>query len=331
MFQEFRKKIVQYKKVGVFSHVRPDGDCLGSQIALAIWLQKNGVEAIALNDDPVPQNLQWLAEFFPVERPDEGKADECEAWIVVDGNSPGRFGSYEKLQEENPKPSFMIDHHPDPQPDFDLAISRDQASSTCELIYKLFCEHDPGQIDTEVAKALYTGLITDTGSLQFDSVTPETVEIAADLLRKGKFSPSEVVERVFSNRSLRELHLLSQALGTIRLYENNQIAVMYVTQAMLDATGAASEDCEGFVNFPLSIAGIKAAVLLKDLHEEGVKMSLRSRSDVDVNLWAREMNGGGHKKAAGAWHPGTLKEAIETVVSIGAKQIRNVEDQNIPS
>ncbi|MEX2600815.1 MAG: bifunctional oligoribonuclease/PAP phosphatase NrnA [Balneolaceae bacterium] len=327
MFQEFRKKILQFKKVGVFSHIRPDGDCLGSQIALSVWLEKNGVEAVAFNDDPVPPNLQWLAEGFPVESPSEEKAGECDAFVVLDGNSPGRFGSYEKLQEENPKPSFMIDHHPDPQPVFDHMISRDNASSTCELIYKLFIEHDPGQIDEGVAKALYTGLITDTGSLQFDSVTPETVEIAADLLRKGKFRPNEVIEKVFSNRSLKELHLLSQALGTIRLYENNQIALMYVTQAMLDATGAASEDCEGFVNFPLGIAGVKAAVLLKDLQEEGVKMSLRSRSDVDVNLWARELNGGGHKKAAGAWHPGTLKEAIDTVVSIGAKQIQNVEDQ----
>ena len=117
--------------------------------------------------------------------------------------------------------------------------------------------------------------------------------------------------------------MLSEALGTIKLYENNQIALMYVTQEMLEKTGTTNSDTEGFVSYPLSIAGVKAAILMKDLAEEGVKMSLRSRSNVDVNQWARELDGGGHKKAAGAWHPGPLEKTIEDVIAIGRKQLNS--------
>ncbi|MEX0770751.1 MAG: bifunctional oligoribonuclease/PAP phosphatase NrnA [Balneolaceae bacterium] len=331
MFQDFRKKLVQFKRVGIYSHIRPDGDCIGAQVGLSLWLEKNGVEAWAFNDDSIPQNLSWLTNYHPIRLPEINLVEKCDAFILIDGNAASRFGSYEKIQSDGHKPSFMIDHHPDPQSDFDYSVSVETASSTCELIYRLFQEHDPGQIDEKVAKALYTGIITDTGSLQYDSVTPETMEAAADLLRRGNFRPNEVAEKVFSNRTPRELHLLSRAMSTIRLYENNQIAVMYVTQEMMDATGTSNEDCEGFVNYPLSIAGIKAAILLKDLDDHGIKMSLRSRSQVDVNKWAREIGGGGHKKAAGAWHPGPLKKTIEEVVQIGSKQIKEIEEQKVPA
>ncbi|REL24563.1 bifunctional oligoribonuclease/PAP phosphatase NrnA [Rhodohalobacter sp. SW132] len=325
MFKEFIKNVKKYSRVGVFSHIRPDGDCIGSQVALSIWLQKNGIEVIAFNDDDISENLIWLTNYFPVKKATKENTDACDLFIVVDGNAPHRFGSYEDWQKEKRRPVFMIDHHPNPEDEFDLSISVDDASSTCELIYNLFKEHDIDQIDENVAKALYTGLITDTGSLQFDSVKPETMDAAAELLRRGEFKPNLVAERVFSNQTLPQLQLLSLSLGTVQLFENNQIAVMTVTKEMLDDTGTTNADTGGFVNYPLSITGIKAAILLKDLDDDGVKMSLRSKSDVDVNIWARELGGGGHKKAAGAWHPGPLEKAISETVQIGSKQIQKLE------
>lgn len=325
MFKEFIKNVKKYSRVGVFSHIRPDGDCIGSQVALSIWLQKNGIEVIAFNDDDISENLIWLTNYFPVKKATKENTDACDLFIVVDGNAPHRFGSYEDWQKEKRRPVFMIDHHPNPEDEFDLSISVDDASSTCELIYNLFKEHDIDQIDANVAKALYTGLITDTGSLQFDSVKPETMDAAAELLRRGGFKPNLVAERVFSNQTLPQLQLLSLSLSTVQLFENNQIAVMTVTKEMLDDTGTTNADTGGFVNYPLSITGIKAAILLKDLDDDGVKMSLRSKSDVDVNIWARELGGGGHKKAAGAWHPGPLEKAISETVQIGSKQIQKLE------
>lgn len=322
MFREFKKKIVQFECVGIYSHLRPDGDCIGAQVALSLWLESKGVRALAFNDSGVPQNLVWLTEFHPVEIPDGEVTAQCDAFVLLDGNHPDRFGSYSEFNGTFRRPSFVIDHHPDPEPAFDLVLSDDAASSTCELIYRLIHGDQPDLIDSRIARALYTGILTDTGSLQFDSVSPETVETVADLLRRGEFRPNEVVERVYSNRRLEQFRLLSLALDTIRLYENNQIAIMCVTAEMLEKTRTNGEDAEGFVNYPLSISGVKAAILMKDLGEQGVKMSLRSRSSVDVNEWARALDGGGHKKAAGAWHPGPLDDAIHDVIRFGVRQLK---------
>jgi len=323
MYKELIEKLKKFKTIGVFSHVRPDGDCIGSQVAICRWLEKKGFKVFAFNDDDVPLNLTWLTEFYPIKKPEAALTDQCDLFIVVDGNAPHRFGSYTDWQERKGRPVFMIDHHPDPEDKFDFSISVDAASSTCELIYNLISADDTKWIDSEIAKALYTGIITDTGSLQFDSVSPETLEVAANLLRLGQFKPNAVAEQVYSNQTMPQLKLLSRALSTVELFAGNQIAVMSVTETMLNETGTDNSDTGGFVNYPLSITGIKAAILCKDLGDDGVKMSLRSKSDVDVNEWARELGGGGHKKAAGAWHKGPLKTAIEETVKIGLKQLKD--------
>lgn len=325
MFKELINNLLDHRTVGVYSHIRPDGDCIGAQIAMCLWLEKNGIKAYAFNDDPVPMNLQWLTDYYKIEKPAEKSLKKCDAFVLLDGNSPPRFGSYSEYIQDDPKPTYLIDHHPDPKDGFDLSISVEKASSTCELIFHVFLQHDISQLDERAAKALYTGILTDTGSLQYDSVTPETMNIISELLRLGEFRPNEVAEKVFSHKTLNQLRLLGLAMGTIELYANNQIAIMYVTEEMLEKTDTTNDDCEGFVAYPLSVAGIKAAILFKDLGE-GVKMSLRSKSnDVDVNKWAREIGGGGHKKASGAWHPGPLKETIEEVVNIGAKQLTHID------
>jgi len=327
MFEEFIKKIENHNHIGVISHVRPDGDCIGAQIALCSWLEKNGRSVSAFNDDEVPENLQWLQKKIKIEKPTAARLAECDLIILVDGNAAGRFGSFSDWieKDENSVPVWMIDHHPNPFGDFEISISVDDASSTCELIYKLYWEHDPGQIDEYAAKAMYTGIITDTGSLQFESVTPDTVRAVASLLEYGDFTPNEVIEIIFSNKTQSQLKLLSEALNTIKLFADNQIAIMHVNTEMLEKTHTTQSDCEGFVSYPLSIANIKAAVLLKDFYDEGIRISLRSRSSIDVNKWAGELGGGGHKKAAGAWHPGPLEKAIEDVVAIGSNQIKQIE------
>jgi bifunctional oligoribonuclease and PAP phosphatase NrnA len=325
MFEKFLEQIQNYKQIAVISHIRPDGDCIGSQAALCLWLEKNGFESKAFNDDDLPPNLMWMNDLYPVAKPAEKDIEECDLVILVDGNASHRFGAIDEWHKKFRIPLMMIDHHPDPEDQFILMVSEPKASSTCELIWKLFMEHDPSQICEKTARALYTGIITDTGSLQFDSVTPETVAIVSDLLKRGGFKPNEIIEKLYSNKTLRQYQLLSRALSTIELFENNQVAVMSVTQQMMDETGTTNVDTDGFVNYPLSIQGVKVAIIFKDLADDGIKMSLRSRSDVDVNLWARNLDGGGHKKAAGAWHPGPLAQAIRDTLKAGKKQLEKIE------
>lgn len=329
MFSEFIEKIKNYKHVGIFSHIRPDGDCLGAQVALGRWLIKNGYTVTAFNDDEIPVNLQWLTRALDIEKPTDVKLDKCELFIMVDGNAIHRFGQFEEWVEGKSVPVWMVDHHPNPADEFELSISVDDASSTCELIYGLYEETDPGLIDSASAKALYAGIVTDTGSLQFESVTPRTVAIVSDLLERGNFRPNEVIEVIYSNKTLPQMKLLSKSLQTIQLFEDNQIAVMSVTKEMLEETGTTNADCEGFVSYPLSIANIKAAVLVKDFYDEGIRISLRSRSAVDVNVWAGQLGGGGHRKAAGAWHEGPREKAIEEIVKIGAKQLKDIETPSV--
>ena len=226
MFEELIQKLQEFDTVGVFSHIRPDGDCIGAQVAACRWLEKNGVNAIGFNDDDVPLNLQWLADFYPIQEPDEKSLNKCDAFLVLDGNSPKRFGSYSDYIQDYPKPSFMVDHHPDPHDGFDLSISVEEASSTCELIFHLFLQNDISQVDEKTAKALYTGILTDTGSLQYDSVTPEPMNISSELLRLGQFRTNEVAEKVFSPNSLNQLDLLSKAMIWIECFAEHQRPVM---------------------------------------------------------------------------------------------------------
>jgi phosphoesterase RecJ-like protein len=320
MFKNFISKIVQHQKVAVFSHVRPDGDCLGAQVALCLWLQKNGIDAAAFNEDSIPENMGWLLDFFPISKPTEDEVSGFDSFVVVDGNALHRFGETAETIAERGKPVYMIDHHPDPDDIFEEYVSEVEASSTCELVYRLYAEHDPQQIDEQAAKALYLGLVTDTGSFQFDSVKSGTLYAAADLLDRGGFTPNQITEKIYSSRPLRQLKLLSLALDTIELHAGGKISTITITRDMFEQTGTSNEDTEGFVQYPLSVEGVKACVLFRE-DGDRVKLSLRSQSDIDVNAWARKFNGGGHKKAAGAWHPGPLQAAVEEVINAGKEQL----------
>lgn len=320
MFNNFISKILQHQKIAVFSHVRPDGDCLGSQVALSLWLKKNGVDVSAFNEDDIPGNMTWLQELFPITKPTTELIEEFDAFVVVDGNALHRFGECAESLANSSKPIYMIDHHPDPEDIFEESVSVVSASSACELVYQLFAEHNPDQIDEPAAKAMYLGLVTDTGSFQFDSVKPQTMHAAATLLERGNFTPNEITERIYASRPLRQLKLLSLALNTIQLHADGQISTITITRDMFEETGTSNEDTEGFVQYPMSIEGVKACVLLRE-DEDKIKLSLRSQSNIDVNKWARTFNGGGHQKAAGAWHQGPLEKALEEVISVGKEQL----------
>jgi len=322
MFEKLIPELLSHKNIGVFSHVSPDGDCLGSQVALCLWLDKNGIKSVAFNEDNPPKNLEWLTEYKPIIRPNLDELSDFDAFVFVDGNALHRFGKVAMGITALKKPLYMIDHHPQPEEVFKEFVSKTSASSTCELVYNLYAEHDISQIDESSAKAMYVGIVTDTGSFQFDSVTPETMKAGASLLEHGDFTPDEVVQKVYSSRPLKQIKLLGLVLETISLQENQQIATMYVTKAMFKQTGTTKEDTEGFVAHPLSIEGVKACVFFRE-DEDRIKLSLRSQSDIDVNLWARELNGGGHKKASGAFYKGSMKDAIKDVIEIGSKQWTN--------
>ena len=265
MYTNLIAKLLSHSKIAVFSHIRPDGDCIGSQVGICLWLEQNGVQVRAFNQDLPPENLQWLVDLFPAETPSPNDLNEFDAVIFVDGNQLSRFGELAESLAEAKIPLYMIDHHPDPSDIFNEMISVAGVSSTCELIYGLYQAHNPEQLTPTTCKALYTGLVTDTGSFQFESVTPATLAAASDLLTRGGFRPNEIMDALYANKSQGQIALLGKALDTIETHLDGQIASITITQAMFHATGTGPNDTEGFVKYPLSLEGVMGCVLFLSL------------------------------------------------------------------
>lgn len=320
MTHELISSLRRHRRIGVFSHIRPDGDAIGSNVAMNLWLQKHDITSYAFSEGEIPDNLKWLRSYFTLREPEQELLDQCDAFIFLDGNAPERFGRYADYLRLTDRPIYLIDHHPDVEWEYEVCYSVPEASSTAELVYTLFRDSNPDLIDHRVAKALYTGIMTDTGSFRFDTVTAQTHHILADLIERGKFVPEEVHGLIYDNRSLSQLHLLGKALNNVELHYDGRIGTMCVTREMLRHTGCSYADLEGFVAYPLSLRGVRAAVMLCEF-EGKVKLSMRGKNGVDVNKVARSMQGGGHEKAAGAWHPGPLDAAISRFVELVSEQI----------
>jgi bifunctional oligoribonuclease and PAP phosphatase NrnA len=322
MIQRLINKLKSHKKISVISHVRPDCDAIGSQVALCLWLKKNGIEAAAFNEDVPPPSISWMLDYFPVRQPDPKVLAESDAFVYLDGNSHERFGSAGNFVRNSGRPLYLIDHHPDPADYFDLAVSVVSASSTAELIYRIYEDTDLSLIDKPIAESLYAGMMTDTGSFRYDSVSAFTHRAVAGLIERGGFVPETVHARIFDLKKPKQLILLGMCLKRIRLHESNMIATISVTESMLEDTDSAYEDLEGIVNYPLTIAGVMASILMCEV-EGRVKLSFRAKGEFNVNHWARNFDGGGHQKAAGAWHDGPLEKTLQDVLKAGREQLKS--------
>jgi bifunctional oligoribonuclease and PAP phosphatase NrnA len=314
MVEKFAEAIAKLEKPGLISHIGPDGDAIGSQLALHSWFRSRGVEPLLFNDDPVPANLQWLKGQELIREPSEELMEQCDGFLLIDGNEPERFGAMSGYLRKTEKPLCLVDHHLDPPGGLYRAMLWDgKASSTAWLVWLLFEATAPESLNREAAEALYTGILTDTGSFRFDSVTAGTHRAVAEIIRLGGIEPSEIYSRIYDDKSLEEYHLLGSVLEGIRLYCGGAVAVMKVTEKMLADNGCSQDDLEGFVNYPLSIRGVAVSLMFYE-REGRVKVSLRGKSMADLNQVARKFDGGGHFNAAGAWHDGPIDKAVRDVV-----------------
>ncbi len=313
-------KLLAHKRLAVFSHIRPDGDAIGSQIGMVLWLKQHGVEAVAYNQDQPSPSIAWLTELHEIQKPQEGDLDGFDGFVYLDGNRPDRFGTIAEKAATTGKPLYLVDHHPDP-----LQIYTDQhwdvkASSTAELVYRIYKATSLEHISREAAIALYTGMVTDTGSFRFDSVSPSTHRAAADLLQLGGFKPNIVHERLYDQRTSNQYALLGRALSGMQFFADGRIGTIHVTRTMFQDTSTSYEDTEALVSYPMSVKGVEAAVIFVE-HDGRIKLSFRSKTDLDVNVWARQFEGGGHAKAAGGWTDGPLEVAIERVLDVGIRAL----------
>ena len=302
------------------THIRPDGDAIGSVLALRRMLEQLGRAVRIISSDPPPSNLTWMPGIAHIEVFDGSLAqrswiDQAEVICVLDTNALNRLGELAAAVEASPAHKLLIDHHTEPEDWFDLQYVRDTASSTGELVYELVRAIDPNLIDTELATALYVAIMTDTGSFRFNSVTPVVHRIAADLLARGRLSTEAIHSAIFDTRTPESMRLLGLALRDLQLRYDGRLAYVVLSRRMFNKTGASTEDVEGFSNLLLSIRGVQIALLFTEI-DKGIKISFRSKGDYHVNTWARAFGGGGHRNAAGAFIENTpLPQVVETVLA----------------
>ena len=299
------------------THVNPDGDGLGSEAALAAYLQRAGVRARIVNADPAPARFDFLATasaplgiFRGVE---EDGLDGADALVILDTGVAERLGPLAEALPRLRAVQVCIDHHARREPLGDLALVDPAASSTAELVYRLLDSLD-ARLDPSIAVPLYAGIAFDTGSFRYSNTSPEAHLIAAELCRHGA-RPEELYARMFGAHSPARMHLWGRALSGLALEAGGRIAWMVVDGALLAATGATREDLEGLVEQGRDVAGVEISILFREDGPAEVKVSFRSRGEADVNALARRFGGGGHVNAAGATIALPRAEAVRRVLA----------------
>jgi phosphoesterase RecJ-like protein len=305
MIDRFLAEVLDSRQVVITTHVRPDGDAIGSQLALGLYLEKKGKTVHLLNSDPPPANMGWLPQIRKIVTYDQSIAqrqlvDAADALIVIDTNALDRVGNLAGPVKGSRARKYLIDHHTGPETWFDATYVRDTASSAGELVYELIAHADAGDIDPPIATALYAAILTDTGSFRFSSVSPAVHRIVADLLERGRLDPAGIYAAIYESRSPESLRLLGQVLASMRLQYGGTVGYIVISQRMLNDTRADSEEADGFANYVMMIEGVRVAVMFLET-AKGIKVSFRSRGDAHVHEWARSLGGGGHRNASGAF------------------------------
>ena len=285
------------QKIAVVGHSRPDGDCIGAQVALARTLASRGHEVVCINPDPVPRRLQFFTDGIKFLRTDEALKlkDDCAA-IFVDCADHARAG--ERLRAKFPAPAAVIDHHLS-NVGFGAVNLVDSASAaTCEILAGVFFDNGL-EIDAQTAQALYVGILTDTGQFRFSATSRRCFVLAGELVARGA-RPAEAGFEIYERESEGKLRLLQNFLASLRLECSGRVCIGVLQEGVFTATGATAEDTEGLVDYARSIDGVEIGALIEERPDGAVKASLRAKDpSYRVDLIAAEFNGGGHACAAG--------------------------------
>ena len=309
--REASQKIRAANKILITAHIQPDGDAIGSTLALMQMLRSIGKEAQIFIDDTVRRNLHALPHFEEIRRPKDGEKFDADLMVVLD-TSIDRLGNVRKLTDA---PILNIDHHvTNKGGDFELYVET-KAAATCEIIFKLAGELE-AEITPEIATCLYTGLATDTGFFQFSNTSAETLAIASELIKCG-VNPNFISEQL-EKKSLAEVRGLSAALNSLKMFYDDKVAGMILDHE----TAKKFDSTEGFIDEIRVIDTVDVAFLITEKAPNFCRVSMRSKG-VNVSQIADKLGGGGHIKAAGCTLKMPLAEAEKILVAAIGKAIRN--------
>ncbi|TDP57971.1 DHH family phosphoesterase [Flavobacterium dankookense] len=315
------------KKIAIIPHRSPDGDAMGSTLALYHFLLKMNHQPVVIAPNDFPNFLAWLPSsetvlIFENDRANCTKViQEAEMVFTLDFNALHRTGEMEQVLNKVTVPMIMIDHHQKPDSYATYTYSDTIFGSTCEMIYNFISFLDKKElIDKTIATCIYTGITTDSGSFRFPSTTSNTHKIVAELIDLG-IENSEIHNQLFDNNSYNRLQLLGRALQNMKVFPEFKTSYISLSQKELDEFHYEKGDTEGVVNYGLTIKGIVfAAIFIEHRDENIIKISFRSQGSFDVNQFARDhFNGGGHINAAGGKSYESLKKTIEKFENLISK------------
>jgi len=310
-FAEIGQALRDNKRFAVLSHVRPDGDALGSQIALALSLKKLGKDVLVWNEDGMLDKYSFLPRAAVLTKPPTAPED-VDVAIALDTAIQNRLGTALPAVR-SAKVWINIDHHPSNPAYGDLVYVDPTSPATGQILFELIAS-EKLPLDLEIAENLYVAISTDTGSFQYPNTTARTFEIAAELVRTG-VDVGRVSQQLYENFPRRRVELLRELLGTMRFEGNGRVASFSLTLKMAKDLGVLPEDNEGLIDHLRAIRGVIVAVFFEELADGKVRVSMRSKTaDVDVCAICEKFGGGGHTLAAGARVRGTLAEVEKRVL-----------------
>lgn len=312
-----KELLSKHKNIIITTHVNPDGDAIGSSLALKNFLDKLGHEINVIVPNDYPEFLKWMKNSNSIinfsSSKDLSKKLIADADIIfcLDFNNLSRINDLGDLISNSSSKKILIDHHLDPEDFYDLKIHDVKASATAELIYDLLFELDSSLIDKDISDCIYTGILTDTGSFKFSSTSSKVHRIVADLIDRG-VDISSISNKIYDTNSIDKLKLIGYSLSQkLELTCNGNAAYIVLSRQDLLNHNFKKGDTEGLVNFALSISNVNMATLIIETKER-IKFSFRSIGTFSVNKFARNhFNGGGHKNASGGSLENKLSVALD--------------------
>lgn len=298
------------------THVNPDGDAIGSEVAFARWLRSMGKRVRILNDSPTPGAFAWLTADDPIEVYDEALCEarfaEADALVVLDTGNRQRIGRLARHIDLHPIAVAIVDHHVTHDGFGQVNVIEPELASACSLVYELIGESG-WRLDLPAAEALYVGLFTDTGNFRYSNTDARAHRMAAALVEAG-VEPQRSTMRVSATLPPSRLRFFGEVLAALEVLEGGRLVVIEATPEQFARHGLVGSDTEGLVDMPRVIAGVEVVALFSEVHPNKVKVSLRSTGRVNIDQVCARLGGGGHPHAAGVQVHAPRAEARERIL-----------------
>ncbi len=320
-YQQLIDALSGRQRVLITTHVRPDGDALGSTAALSLGLRKLGIASEVLLLSHLPSKYAFIFQdlgihYLDAEKgfPESFSLDKYDAFLVADTGTWSQLPGLQERVTAYKGPKLVLDHHLTQEDWADVKLVDTTAAAAAEIVGELLVRWDI-EIDSHIATALFLGIVTDTGWFQFSNTRPHTMRVAAKLMEAG-VDTDLMYQHLYQNERAERVALQTRAMQSLELLAEKRLAVMRVTKADFAETNAGVPSTENLINVPLQIATVQASILLVEPPEGGqIRISLRSKGQIDCARFAEQFGGGGHARAAGLKLNNTLQQAHDQVVT----------------